>query len=73
MRVGQGRTLEEAIRETGQTAEGVKSSQSVLELAQSVAVDTPITEAIVGVLHRGLAVRDMAELLLARPRKQEGQ
>lgn len=73
MRVGQGQTLEEAIRSTGQTAEGVKSSQSVLELAQSVAVDTPITEAIVGVLHQGMSVRDMAELLLARPRKQEGQ
>lgn len=73
MRVGQGQTLEEAIRSTGQTAEGVKSSQSVLELAQSVDVDTPITEAIVGVLHQGMSVRDMAELLLARPRKQEGQ
>lgn len=73
MRVGQGQTLQEAIRDTGQTAEGVKSSQSVLELAQSVNVETPITEAIVAVLHRGLPVRDMAELLLARPRKQEGQ
>lgn len=73
MRVGEGQTLKEAIRDTGQTAEGVKSSQSVLELAQSVGVETPITEAIVAVLHRGLPVRDMAELLLARPRKQEGQ
>jgi len=73
MRVGQGQTLEEAIRSTGQTAEGVKSSQSVLELAQSVSVDTPITQAIVAVLHQGLPVRDMAELLLARPRKREGQ
>jgi len=73
MRVGEGQTLDEAIRDTGQTAEGVKSSQSVLELAQSVGVETPITEAIVGVLHQGMPVRDMAELLLARPRKQEGQ
>lgn len=72
-RIGTGQTLQEAITETGQTAEGVKSSQSVLELARSVDVDVPITQAIVAVLHQGLSVREMAELLLARPRKREGQ
>src|SRR5665648_945853 len=45
--MGQGRTLEEAIRATGGTAEGVKSSTSVLELAGTVGVEMPITAAVV--------------------------
>ena len=70
--MGQGRTLEEAIRATGGTAEGVKSSTSVLELAGTVGVEMPITAAVVQVLHHGLPIAKMAQLLLARPRKAEG-
>jgi glycerol-3-phosphate dehydrogenase (NAD(P)+) len=72
VRIGQGMTLEQAIAATGGTAEGVKSSRSVLELAERVGVEMPITAAVVGVLHEGLPVADLAPLLLARPRKAEG-
>jgi len=72
VRIGQGMTLHEAIVATGGTAEGVKSSRSVLELAASVAVEMPITAAVVGVLHEGLPVANLAPLLLTRPRKAEG-
>lgn len=70
--MGQGMSLEDAIVATGGTAEGVKSSRSVLELARSVGVEMPITEAVVGVLHDGLPVEDMARGLLARPQRSEG-
>ncbi|ACZ21058.1 glycerol-3-phosphate dehydrogenase [Sanguibacter keddieii DSM 10542] len=70
--VGQGMTLEDAITATGGTAEGVKSCRSVLELARSVGVEMPITEAVVGVLHGGLPVDDIARGLLARPQRSEG-
>lgn len=70
--LGQGMTLEDAIVATGGTAEGVKSCRSVLELARSVGVEMPITEAVVGVLHAGLPVEDMARGLLARPQRAEG-
>ncbi|MBI9114469.1 NAD(P)H-dependent glycerol-3-phosphate dehydrogenase [Sanguibacter suaedae] len=69
--IGQGMTLDEAIVATGGTAEGVKSCRSVLELARSVDVDMPITEAVVAVLHEGLPVGEMARGLLARPQKSE--
>jgi len=72
VRIGEGMTLDEAIAATGGTAEGVKSSRSVLELAASVGVEMPITAAVVGVLHQGLPVAELAPLLLARPRKAEG-
>ncbi|WP_066461673.1 NAD(P)H-dependent glycerol-3-phosphate dehydrogenase [Sanguibacter suarezii] len=70
--LGQGMTLDDAIVATGGTAEGVKSCRSVLELARSIGVEMPITEAVVGVLHAGLPVEEMARGLLARPQRSEG-
>lgn len=70
--LGQGMTLDEAIEATGGTAEGVKSSRSVLELATTVGVEMPITAAVVAVLFEGLPVDQLAALLLARPHKSEG-
>jgi glycerol-3-phosphate dehydrogenase (NAD(P)+) len=70
--MGRGSTLDEAIAATGGTAEGVKSSKSVLELAGTVGVEMPITAAVVAVMHHGLPVEQMAQLLLARPYKAEG-
>ncbi len=70
--IGRGMSLDEAIAATGGTAEGVKSSRSVLELATSLDVEMPITSAVVRVLHEGLPVEDLAALLLGRPHKAEG-
>lgn len=71
--IGEGLNLEEALVGTGGTAEGVKSSRSVLELAKRFGIDMPITEAVVAVLHGGMPVDDMARGLLARPQKAEGR
>ena len=70
--LGEGMPLDEAILATGGTAEGVKSSRSVLELATRVGVEMPITAAVVAVLHEGLPVDQLAPLLLARPHRAEG-
>lgn len=71
LHIGRGMTLDEAIAATGGTAEGVKSSRSVLDLADRAGVDMPITHAVVQVLHEGLPVDALAPLLLGRPRKPE--
>lgn len=71
--IGEGLNLEEALAGTGGTAEGVKSSRSVLELAKRLGIEMPITEAVVAVLHEGMPVDDMAPGLLARPQKAEGR
>lgn len=70
--IGQGSSLDEALAATSGTAEGVKSSTSVLELAGTVGVEMPITSAVVAVLHHGLPVEQMAQMLLTRPHKAEG-
>ena len=59
------------IAETRQTAEGVKSCGPVLELARKHGVDMPITEQVVGVVHEGVPVAELATRLLSRARKTE--
>ncbi|WP_276313772.1 NAD(P)H-dependent glycerol-3-phosphate dehydrogenase [Antribacter gilvus] len=70
--LGQGLSLEEALKVTGGTAEGVKSSQSVLELAGKHGIDMPITAGVVGVLSGALPLSELAVALLSRPQKSEG-
>ena len=54
-------TLQETIAVTKQTAEGVKSCESVLDLARRHGVDMPITETVVGHRPRGQAARGRAQ------------
>ena len=46
-------TLAETIAVTSQTAEGVKSCESVADLARRHGVDMPITETVVDIVHDG--------------------
>lgn len=70
--IGQGLTLDQAVAETGGTAEGAKSCRSVAALAQHQGVEMPITNAVVAVLYDGLPVDEMTRRLLSRPQKAEG-
>jgi glycerol-3-phosphate dehydrogenase (NAD(P)+) len=69
--LGRGMEIAEVIARTRQTAEGVKSSQSVLELARRHGVEMPITEVMVAVMHDGLEVGKAALLLASRSAKPE--
>ena len=70
-RLGRGETLEEVVAATRQTAEGVKSSRPILELAQRHGVDVPLTEAAVAVLFDGMRPADAVQLIMQRSAKQE--
>jgi glycerol-3-phosphate dehydrogenase (NAD(P)+) len=70
-RLGRGTPLEEVLASMTQTAEGVKSSQSICELARRHGVEMPITEVIAAVLHEGLEVGQAAVLLAGRPATRE--
>lgn len=72
VRLGEGGTLEEAMKATnGQVAEGVISSSSIWQLAQEHQVEMPITQAVYAVCHRGMEVGDMVVALMGRSRKAE--
>jgi glycerol-3-phosphate dehydrogenase (NAD(P)+) len=69
--LGRGMAFAEVVAITRQTAEGVKSSQSVLELARRHGVEMPITEVMVAVMHDGMEIEKAAVLLLSRSAKPE--
>jgi glycerol-3-phosphate dehydrogenase (NAD(P)+) len=69
--LGRGMAVDEVMAITKQTAEGVKSSQSVLELARRHGVEMPITEVMDAVMHHGLEVGKVAALLTSRSAKPE--
>ncbi|WP_204016390.1 NAD(P)H-dependent glycerol-3-phosphate dehydrogenase [Sphaerimonospora thailandensis] len=69
--LGRGMTLDEVVAVTRQTAEGVKSCESVLGLARKYNVEMPITEVVVGVVHDGMTPREAAALLMSRAPKPE--
>ncbi|MEU6409883.1 NAD(P)H-dependent glycerol-3-phosphate dehydrogenase [Microbispora sp. NPDC046933] len=69
--LGRGMTMAEVVAATKQTAEGVKSCESVLELARKHDVEMPITEVVVGVVHDGMTPGEAAMLLMSRTPKPE--
>ena len=69
--LGQGFSVEEVIARTRQTAEGVKSCASILQLAREHDVDVPIIEQVNQVVHEGQDVLAMGQALMARERGRE--
>jgi glycerol-3-phosphate dehydrogenase (NAD(P)+) len=64
-------SLDEVMAITSQTAEGVTSSEAVLELAREHNIDMPITEHVSGVLTKGWSPRDTVRSLMGRVAKPE--
>ncbi|MCW8216066.1 MULTISPECIES: NAD(P)H-dependent glycerol-3-phosphate dehydrogenase [Streptomyces] len=69
--LGRGMTLQETVAVTQQTAEGVKSCRSVLDLARRHGVDMPITETVVGIVHEGKSPVVALKELMSRSAKPE--
>lgn len=69
--LGRGMTVDEAATATSQTAEGVKSSQSILELARRHGVEMPITEVVVDVIEGAATVAEATSMLMTRAPKPE--
>jgi glycerol-3-phosphate dehydrogenase (NAD(P)+) len=69
--LGRGMSVDEAATATSQTAEGVKSSQSILELARRHGVEMPITEVVVDVIQGAATVAEAASMLMNRSPKPE--
>ncbi|MCH6162825.1 NAD(P)H-dependent glycerol-3-phosphate dehydrogenase [Streptomyces marispadix] len=69
--LGRGMTLEETIAVTRQTAEGVKSCESVRELARIHGVEMPLTETVVGIVHDGKPPLVALKELMSRSAKAE--
>jgi glycerol-3-phosphate dehydrogenase (NAD(P)+) len=69
--LGRGRSLDEALGGRRSVVEGVATAAAVARLAARLDVEMPITAAVEGVLHRGIAIDAIIEALLSRPYRSE--
>jgi glycerol-3-phosphate dehydrogenase (NAD(P)+) len=69
--LGRGLSVDQVVAKTKQTAEGVKSCRSILDLARQHHVAAPITEHVVKVVAEGMTVTEMLTSLLANSPKHE--
>lgn len=71
MQLGAGKTIEEILGGMKQVAEGVKTTQSVRDLARKVDVDMPITEVVYSMLYEGRPAKEAVVELMGRALRQE--
>lgn len=69
--LGAGRSLEAIVAEMRMVAEGVKSTEAILELAARHHVEMPIAQMVGAVLYDGKRPADMVESLMTREAKAE--
>ncbi|WP_019146173.1 NAD(P)H-dependent glycerol-3-phosphate dehydrogenase [Aeromicrobium massiliense] len=70
-KLGQGMSVEQVTAQTRQVAEGVKSCQSVAELARLHDVEMPIVEAVARLVDGTLSPADLVREMIARETKHE--
>lgn len=72
-KLGQGLSVDEVVSATRQVAEGVKSCQSVSELARMHGVDMPITEHVAALIAGDVSPAEMVRGLISRDAKAESE
>jgi glycerol-3-phosphate dehydrogenase (NAD(P)+) len=70
-KLGRGQQVQELLAQKQQTAEGVKSCRSILDLAHKHDVSMPITEQVVAVVHEGRSPGDMLRAFMSRETRSE--
>lgn len=70
-KIGQGLKLDEIINNMEMIAEGVKTTESVYQLARKMNIEMPITEAVYQVLFEGMNPTDGLYSLMTRNPKEE--
>ncbi len=70
--LGRGMSVEDVTAATSQTAEGVKSCESIHQLAVDHGIDMPIVGAVVAVVRGRVTPRQMVSELMTRSLKSEG-
>ena len=69
--IAEGKTLEEALKELGQVAEGVRTTHVACQLAENYQVEVPITQQVKEVILGGKKAREAVKELMLRPPKAE--
>lgn len=71
MELGEGRTLEDILKDMKQVAEGVKTAKSARDMARKTGVEMPLAEQVYCILYEGKAAKSAMYELMTRPPKAE--
>lgn len=71
IKIGQGKSLDEALREIGMVVEGVNTTKSAYELSKIHGIEMPITNEIYSILFEGKNPREAVYSLMTRNKKHE--
>jgi glycerol-3-phosphate dehydrogenase (NAD(P)+) len=71
LKLGVGKSLEQALEEIGQVVEGVNSAAEVQRLAIEYDINMPISEQVNGIIHKGWNPAEGVARLMAREQKAE--
>ena len=69
--LGQGKKMEEVLKDRRSVTEGVSTSRALKVMAQNHAIDMPISEAVHLCLNEGMSIEDAIEKMLDRPMRSE--
>lgn len=69
--LGQGKKLDDILKEVGTVAEGVKTSKAVVELAKKLEIETPVSEAIYEAVYTDIRPEEVVNKLMTRKLKPE--
>ncbi|HJF68454.1 MAG TPA: NAD(P)H-dependent glycerol-3-phosphate dehydrogenase [Staphylococcus kloosii] len=70
-KLGEGKSVDEALNEMNMVVEGIYTTESVYHLAESHHVDMPITATLYGVLFENKPVNESVKYLMGREKKAE--
>ncbi len=71
--LGQGKKLDEILRDMGMVVEGVETTRATVELARQLGVYMPISEMMYRVLFENFSVERAVTELMCRDKKREGE
>ena len=69
--IGQGKSVEEAVKEVGMVVEGINAVEGAYILAQKHSVSTPIINEIYDIIHNGKTPEEATQNLMSRGKKTE--
>lgn len=69
--LGQGKKIDDILRELGSVAEGVKTSKAVCDLGKKYGVETPVSSAIYEALYTDITPKEVLYNLMNRKLKEE--
>lgn len=69
--LGQGKKIDDILKELGSVAEGVKTSKAVCELAQKLNIEVPVSSAIYEAVYTDITPKELLDKLMNRKLKAE--